>query len=250
MPGVQLQISKNQIVKAGKALRKHYRGVNRLTATEMAEAIDKLDHWRECHSYPLQKATMGLRQRAKTERCQDPRVSQRLKRRPTIVDKLLRQPTMQLTTMQDIAGCRAVLSSPDEVRRVHRRWHRTGTVVDERDYIALPKDSGYRGVHVIVEYDGFPTEVQLRTQLQHAWGVSIERVGPRIGKDLKSGEGPPEILDLYRQFAGLLASAEGLPADDFEFDELVRLMNEIPQEVLAMVGLELSGDSIHIAIGG
>lgn len=250
MPGVQLAMSKNQIVKSGKALRKHYQGVQTLSAKESAQAIDRLDHWRECHSYPLQKATMGLRQRAKTERCRDPRVSQRLKRRPTIIDKLLREPAMQLTTMQDIAGCRAVLADPDEVRRVHRRWHRTGNVVDERDYIASPKDSGYRGVHVIVEYDGFPTEVQLRTQLQHAWGVSIERVGPRIGEDLKSGEGPPEILELYRQFAGLLASAEGLPAEDFEFHDLVRLMNDIPQDVLAMVGLELTGDTIRIAIGG
>lgn len=249
MPGVELRMSKNQITKAGKALRKHRQGAKKLTAQEMAEAIERLDHWRECHSYPLQKATMGLRQRAKTEACTDPRVSQRLKRRPTIIDKLLREPTMQLTTMQDIAGCRAVLATPDEVRRVHRRWHRTGTVVDERNYIDRPKASGYRGVHVIVEYDNFPTEVQLRTQLQHAWGVSIERVGPRIGHDLKSGEGPPEILELYRQFGGLLASTEGLPADGFDFGEFVRLMNAIPSHVLALVGLNLDGDSIRIAIG-
>ncbi len=44
---------------------------------------------------------MGLRSMVRTERCQI-EVSQRLKRVPTIIDKLLREPTMQLANMQDI----------------------------------------------------------------------------------------------------------------------------------------------------
>jgi ppGpp synthetase/RelA/SpoT-type nucleotidyltranferase len=41
-------------------------------------------------------------------------VTQRLKRLPTIVDKLARHPNMQLTTMEDIGGVRAVLSSQEQ----------------------------------------------------------------------------------------------------------------------------------------
>jgi len=48
---------------------------------------------------------MGLRSVVGTEGC-TVEVTQRLKRVPTIVDKLRREPTMQLASMQDIGGCR------------------------------------------------------------------------------------------------------------------------------------------------
>jgi ppGpp synthetase/RelA/SpoT-type nucleotidyltranferase len=55
-------------------------------------------------------------------------ISQRLKRFSTIVDKLRREPTMQLTTMEDIGGVRAILRNQalvDEVApelRTQPRW--------------------------------------------------------------------------------------------------------------------------------
>lgn len=120
---------------------------------------------------------MGLRSVVKTEQC-EVEVSQRLKRIPTIIDKLVREPTMQLANMQDIGGCRAVLNSFDEVRRVQRRLSKNRPPLRVSDYIAEPRASGYRGVHVVVQYDGRPVEVQLRTQAMHEWAITKPRNTP------------------------------------------------------------------------
>ncbi len=96
---------------------------------------------------------MGLRSVVQTEQCRV-EVSQRLKRITTILDKLSREPTMALGNMQDIGGCRAVLNSIDEVRRVeHRLKKKNRPPLGYDDYITKPRASGYRGVHVIVGYD-------------------------------------------------------------------------------------------------
>jgi putative GTP pyrophosphokinase len=192
---------------------------------------------------------MGLRSRVTSSQCKDPRVSQRLKRRPTIIDKLAREPSMQLTTMQDIGGCRAVLADIDEIKRVQRRWTQTShRVTRVYDYLATPKPSGYRGVHVIVTYDGFQIEVQLRTRLQHAWGTAIERVGPEIGADLKSGDGPDEVLRLFRDFGDLLAETEGLPADGFEWGRFKETLKAVEPRILALVGLRVADGGLEVVI--
>jgi putative GTP pyrophosphokinase len=246
---VELAYSRNRVKQAGKALRGHYAHAAQLDTNQLREAVAILDHWRACHSYPLQKATMGLRSRVGTARCQDPRVSQRLKRRPTIIDKLLREPVMQLTTMQDIGGCRGVLASTAEVRAVQRLWTKTSHRVDRvYDYMTHPKPSGYRGVHLVVHYDGFPVEVQLRTRLQHAWGIGIERVGPRIGADLKGGEGPAEILHLFRVFGDLLAGSEGLPTVGYDWDDFREAVRTVEPAVLALVGLQVSDESVRLVL--
>jgi ppGpp synthetase/RelA/SpoT-type nucleotidyltranferase len=150
---------------------------------------------------------MGLRSMVRSEQC-DVEVSQRLKRVPTILDKLLREPTMQLANMQDLGGCRAVLNSIGEVRRVQRRLVRNRPPLRVSDYIAEPRASGYRGVHVVVEYDGRAVEVQLRTQVMHEWAITVERVGGRLGEDLKSGDGPRPVLDLLEGISEVMAVEE------------------------------------------
>jgi putative GTP pyrophosphokinase len=152
-----------------------------------------LDH-RAAHQTPLAKATMGLRSVVQTEGCTSARVSQRLKRVPTIMDKLMREPTMQLGNMQDIGGCRAVVENLDELRRVERRLKKNRPPVALFDYVESPRASGYRSVHVIITYDDRLIEVQLRTQVMHAWAIAVERLGGRLSEDLKSGRGPGAVL--------------------------------------------------------
>src|SRR6267378_4979035 len=71
-------------------------------------AIAVVESWRASHVSPLARVSAILRTMAKSF---DPTatVSRRLKRMESIIAKLQRQPTMQLTTMQDIGGCRAIL---------------------------------------------------------------------------------------------------------------------------------------------
>ena len=111
--------SKSQVNKAGKILRRWARG--ELTdESAQRNALQVLLAFRAAHEVPLTKANMGLRSVIHTEKCQI-EVTQRLKRVPTIIDKLTREPTMQMANMQDIGGCRAVLDTIDEVQRVRRR---------------------------------------------------------------------------------------------------------------------------------
>ena len=101
---------------------------------------------------------MGLRSCLITEGF-DPNVSRRLKRLPTIEDKLRRLPRMDLSSMQDIGGCRAVLDTQDQIQRAVERFCTNSLRRNEkpdkvRDYVASPKDSGYRAVHIYTRYHG------------------------------------------------------------------------------------------------
>jgi putative GTP pyrophosphokinase len=198
--------SKSQVNKAGRCIRRFMRG-ELVSSDDVERSVDVLIGWRAAHQYPLGKATMGLRSMVKTEGCAV-EVSQRLKRAPTIVDKLVREPTLPLASMQDIGGCRAVLASIDEVRRVQRRLQRNRPPVRVSDYIAEPRASGYRGVHVIVEYDERAIEVQLRTRVMHEWAITVERLSGRLSVDLKSSHGPEEVLDFLQLISEAMAAEE------------------------------------------
>lgn len=164
--------------------------------------------YRESFAYPLRKVNGGLRQFVARE-ADEVVVSQRLKRMPTIVDKLTRHPNMKLTRMQDIGGCRTIVPSRKEIdgvmARIVRNWH----VKRIYDYAAEPKPlTGYRAVHVVVERDERLIELQLRTPSQHRWAVEIERAGSRLDMPrLKDGEGPDELVR-YFELASLLLALE------------------------------------------
>lgn len=181
-------------------------------------------------STPLGKATIGLRSVVRTEHCSRVEVSQRLKRAPTIVDKLDREPTLSLPRMQDIGGCRAVLGSIDELRRVESRLRKNRPQVGYSDYITHPRASGYRGVHVIVQYDDETgtarrIEVQLRTLVMHEWAITVERLSSRMGQNLK-GDGLHAVQQLLAAVSKAMACEEvGMEVDA----SLLTRMDELRQ---------------------
>jgi putative GTP pyrophosphokinase len=161
--------------------------------------------FRESFQTPLKKVVMGLRSMVCSEMGlervgQNVPVAQRLKRSEQIINKLTRLDSMQLWTMGDIGGCRAVLESREQVNGVLRRirkqnWQTHGRIRDRRDQ---PADSGYRGVHVIVIRDGRMIEIQLRDPREHEWALAVERTGARLGIGLKEGEGPADLKEYFR----------------------------------------------------
>ena len=98
--------------------------------------------------------------------------------------------------MEDIAGCRAVVDSIDNVRDVYKSLKKSRTkniLVRERDYISKPKESGYRGVHLVFkyncrkkEYHGMAVELQIRSKIQHSWATAVEIVGTFTKQALKA----------------------------------------------------------------
>lgn len=152
-----------------------------------------LNNWRASHSYPLNTIQKLLRRYAKSTD-PDSIVSQRLKRLESIENKLERFKNLQLSQMQDIGGCRAIMSTSSFVADVVRRFDNTRSThvrKGKKDYILEPKPDGYRGVHLIYQYKGsgeaavfdkHRVEIQIRSRDQHAWATAVELSGLCVGK--------------------------------------------------------------------
>lgn len=227
------QNSKGEVNRAGQALVGDL-----LSRIDRAAVLNTINNWRSSHSYPLQIAKMTLRKRAKKIDGQSI-VAQRLKRLSSISVKLKRNRHMKLSQMQDIGGCRAVVSSikklhdlvavfekaiaknpPIKAREKPRKTKprsRSGWELTERyDYITQPKSDGYRSFHYVFQYqsvfkdkqvyNGLRIEIQLRTQLQHYWATAVEAVSTFTEQALKSGIGRPE----WKRFFALMGSAIAL----------------------------------------
>lgn len=177
-------LTSSQVRKAGRTLR-HWRTGQVVDPVAVNDAFEVLVAFRAAHSLPLVKANNGLRSMIRTAGC-EVEVSQRLKRIPTIIDKLVREPSLPLSSMQDIGGCRAILRSVDEIHMVEQRIRRNRVIVNYSDYVTTPRSSGYRGVHVIVPYDDRRIEIQLRTQIMHQWAITVEKLSWRTRMNLKS----------------------------------------------------------------
>lgn len=203
------RISKSQVDRAGLLLRQHAEGDLELAAEELAEQRDIVREFRSAHGSPLAAVTANLRYHVKKE-SDLLIVGKRLKRVPTIVDKLTRHPGMALSRMHDIGGCRAVLADESEVRRLASRLQKNWQMAHAPyDYISKPKEDGYRAIHLIVRRHGCRIEVQLRTLIQHGWAELIERLDrerPLLG--LKTGRAHRLFREYYSLGAQLLAHSE------------------------------------------
>ncbi|QHO76388.1 hypothetical protein ACH79_31000 [Bradyrhizobium sp. CCBAU 051011] len=171
-------------------------------AQDYFEALDIINNWRSSHNFPLNTFHIGLKRRAKII---DPKAitAQRIKRLASIEAKLRRFPTMTLSQMQDIGGCRAIVATAQGVAKLCESYAESDLkhILHETDnYIDTPKDSGYRGVHLIYryhsdrrqDYNSLKIEMQLRSQLQHAWATAVETVGAFVRQALKSSVGEQE----------------------------------------------------------
>jgi putative GTP pyrophosphokinase len=176
--------------------------------------------WRSQHARPLSIVNANLRYYLRE---QAPSITaQRLKRHTTIVDKLIREPRMNLTQMADIGGCRAILPDQKKVDAVTRRVQKNWTIVRTRDYVREPKASGYRAVHHIVRRMDRLIEVQLRTPLQDIWANQVERDSRRLGIGLKSGLGSQLVHAYYAQMSELFALRETGSEADSDFMQRLR----------------------------
>jgi hypothetical protein len=124
--------------------------------------------------------------------------------------------------MEDIAGCRAILpGGAKEVAGVLKRIRRNWEVLRIEDYVASPKDTGYRAIHVVVRRDGHPVEVQLRTPGQHEWAEAVERWAARTRFPLKDGEGASDLLSYLDLVAWWISAKEREETPDASFMDVV-----------------------------
>ena len=250
--------SKGQIDRAGIVLAnfRSSRPEEELDAAivELDAALRVIDNWRACHSYPLQIVKMTLLNRAKKVDS-SALIAQRLKRLPSIAIKLRHNSSMKLSQMQDIGGCRAVLSTISDVKKLialyeksHLKNPRQGRPIqhEKYDYILSPKPDGYRSYHLIFKYqseyeekmvfDGQRIEVQIRSKLQHAWATAVETVQTFTGLALKSKikTGDPRWLRFFALMGTAMALRERcavVPDIPLDRDELVSELRSLSDEL-------------------
>jgi len=110
----------------------------------------------------------------------------------SILDKLVRNAPTRLSSVQDIAGARIIVSTIAEQDRITAelcaRIEKT-QIVDRRSFPTY----GYRAVHVLARFP-LPFEFQVRTLAQHRWAQLSERLADKHGFDLKYGGGPSHVV--------------------------------------------------------
>ncbi len=251
--------SKNQINKAGAILAS-----DRPLPSELAWSLDLANRWRACHAYPINTFQATLRTKLGSF-AKDPIAAQRLKRMPTIIDKLKRYPAMKLSTMQDIAGVRGILATVNDVRKLRNEYQDNKRfaheLTDHKDYIEHPRsEDGYRSIHLIYKYynkmaanyNGLRIELQLRTKIQHVWATAVESMGTFLGQALKSRQGDQEWLDFFALVSSALAHKEKCACvprfADLTLKETAGEIAKLEDRLNAlemMKGLSLAADAIN-----
>lgn len=252
--------SKSQIKKAGKILTNAH-----VSQEEFDWAVELTGRWRACHAYPINTIQSTLRSKLRINNFKDFIVAQRLKRLPTIINKLYRYPQMKLDTMQDIGGIRAILNSIEDVYKLRNEYTESeyfkDLIVDPKDYIASPRDAdGYRSLHLIFKYvnkkhpsyNNLRIELQIRTKLQHTWATAVEAMGTFLGQALKARQGDRKWLDFFAITSSAFAYMEKCkPVPRFanltKNDTFLKVaeMEADMQALEKMRGFSIAVDQIH-----
>lgn len=124
----------------------------------------------------------------------------------------------------DIAGLRVVSRFLDDVREVYQllREREDIDILDVKDYITYPKESGYRSIHLIISHTVYighekktiPCEIQLRTLGMNFWATNEHELRYKY-----DGNIPENVL---RQ----------LTEASIVTNQLDEMMNQLRQEIM------------------
>jgi len=212
-----------------------------------------LENWRASHLYVINTFQSSLRSRRKRFNIKDITIAQRLKRRPTIVDKLRRESGMSLSRMHDIAGCRLIFESVKSLNEFRdgvlnsRAGHEHVGDNQRYNYIDHPKATGYRGIHDVYKYhvssiggqqwNGLRIEIQYRTNIQHSWATAVEISDIVNATRLKFNDASKNISRLFSLSSEILSrSYEDMdgPCPDLNNRELIEEFECLENQIHAI----------------
>jgi ppGpp synthetase/RelA/SpoT-type nucleotidyltranferase len=226
---------------------------------ELPYSVDQVmkivNNWRSSHNWPLYIIRKTLENRAKSI-APSAFVAQRIKRLFSIMEKLQhnRDRHLKLSRIQDIGGCRAVMPTIGDALALVKTYKEEGIqseFVRDNDYILEPKKDGYRSVHLVYKYQSDSAqysvfnnrriEIQIRSQLQHAWATAVETVTTFDNMPIRSKPSDEFVpqknrLDSWQRFFALMGTAiairenqpivPGTPADDTELVKELRFLGD------------------------
>ncbi len=229
------EYSRTQVRKAGDILRESNDPFLEV------ESINILNNWKAAHELPLDQIMEGVIEY--TEQFDfEKTISQRRKRTESILLKLKLQPKLDLARMQDLVGFRIVFRHEDHKknREAIDKLFTELTYIEKglkikrkKNYIAEPRKSGYRSVHIIFQLDSpeyedhktMQVELQIRTRMQHIWATAVETVGMFDKSNLKQGLGDKQWLRFFRIMSDIMAMDEGTMA--FDEERMSKLCEEL-----------------------
>jgi putative GTP pyrophosphokinase len=124
----------------------------------------------------------------------------------SISDKLRRE-SIRLTQIQDIAGCRLIVSdiaNQELVVQSLKNLFEHITVIDRRKQ----PSHGYRAVHVVVNHRAKLIEIQIRTSLQHLWAELSEKYSDVVDPAIKYGGGDKDAQEFLEKASKLVNTEE------------------------------------------
>ena len=212
---MKINCSKSQLKKVGEKLR------HGCTLSEQEETI--LAEFRSGHRKILKAFRRYHDTLHKSSRWKTTEIlfASRLKKRDTLIHKLRsRYQQMDLSRMNDVAGCRFIFQTQQElnayrkefIKRLERNKHFIRLHAGQYDYSKSPSPTGYRGIHDVYEEKTedrvkAKIEVQYRTLTQHSWATSLEiwdQIHSNGVNGAKFGRENPRIQNLFCLYSELL----------------------------------------------
>jgi ppGpp synthetase/RelA/SpoT-type nucleotidyltranferase len=195
------------------------------------EAMNVLEWWRSCHQDALEPAFSKL-QELVNQVDKNALYARRLKRKFTIAYKLVRikERKMSLRNMQDIGGCRAIISNQKKLNQVIRLLKKQSCFkfinkkLKFKNYIKRPKVDGYRSFHIIgVFTDRYnkqrKIEFQIRTKIQHYWATALEIVDLFNNQSLKFNKGNTQWAIFFKAIGNVFSIIDNIhDFDNLSFD--------------------------------
>ncbi len=207
-----MRYSRNKLNKAGQTV------VAGDDVFKVAEAITLIDDWRAMHQPVLDDMSAQVARALSANHIPIAFSSKRLKRMVSIVGKLKHNPTMGLGGIQDIGGARFAFEDIPTLMSAARLLRETPLegfeLKSSYDYVAQPKESGYRSIHFVYkyqsddDYDGMLVELQIRTRLQHDWATAVETAELISHSPLKASVGDEHWQDYFKLVSAIFARQE------------------------------------------
>ncbi len=132
----------------------------------------------------------------------------RIKRIESIFSKLQRQPQMEVQRMADIAGCRCIVPTTEDVFRIFELFKKREkklpfSIGEPKDYIREPKLNGYKSLHFNVKLkrkSNKKIEIQIRSIQQHNWATLVEITDVLFKSKLKeyNDKFNPELYEFHK----------------------------------------------------